>query len=50
MCEIKFSANKTKGRNDKTSIETRMGKEVVTMFGIVLKINNKLGYQINDYE
>ena len=38
MSEIKFNANKTQGRNDKTSIETFMGKEVVTIFRIVLKI------------
>jgi hypothetical protein len=44
MSEIKFNANKTEGRNDKTSIETRVGKEVVTMFESVLKINNKLRY------
>ena len=44
-----FNANKTQGRNDKTSIETRMGKEVFTMFGIVLTINNKFRYQINDH-
>jgi len=50
MSEIKFNANKTQGRNDKTNIETRMGKEVFTTFGIVLKINNKLRYQINDHE
>jgi hypothetical protein len=42
MSEIKFNANKTQGRNYKTSTETRMGKEVVTALGIVLKINNKI--------
>jgi putative transposon-encoded protein len=34
----------------KTSIETVMGKEVVTIFGNVLKINNTLKYQINYHE
>ena len=50
MSEIKFNANKTQGRNDKRSIKTRMWKQVVTIFGIFLKINNKLRYQINDHE
>jgi len=33
----------------KTSIKTGMGQEVVTIFGIVLKMNNTLRYQINDH-